>query len=111
MLFNFVGYLIILLAAIQGAKPQITWDATSCVNYALVRNGFFTEMINMATAAYQRSRTLLIDETGRPQNELDNLRVVLDTFSSYFGGDNNPQQVLTQGRDIISYFSLINIYT
>jgi hypothetical protein len=98
MLSNLFVYLIILFAAIHGAKPQIIIDPTTCARYRQTIQGALNEMVEMSSVAYDRT-----EEIWNLQTPIDEMRVVLNTFDSYFGS-NDDQQTETSARDILCRF-------
>jgi hypothetical protein len=98
MLSNVFVYLIILLAAIERAKPQITIDQDSCAPHMQTMQAALNEMVEMSSVAYDRT-----EELWNLQASIDELRVVLNTFDSYFAS-NNDQQTEISARDILCRF-------
>lgn len=70
------------LLVLQRVNCEITFDTASCVTTGLqpAVSSAFDEMVAMAAAAYSRS-----DGTLRHELPLGNMRVVENTFRTYFG--------------------------
>ena len=98
MLSNFVFYLIGLLLAIQVVKSVVTIDPTSCAPYAVTVRTSLDEMVEVVNAAYTRTENAY--NLQAPQEEL---RVVFNTFGSYFPTNNPPATI----RDLLCMYSLL----
>jgi hypothetical protein len=97
MLFILFLFSIIALLAPRGAEPQITIDDASCGNNKPTVEAALNEMVDISDTAYNRTEELFTLNAS-----VDELKIVLFTFDSYFG-TNSDQQTDSSAQRILCW--------